>query len=102
MRTTNQLNSDPAQSIAPSPGAAGVGDSLYPGFGNGGYDAQQYTLDLNVTDVASSTMDAVTTMDAIATQNLSNFNLDFIGFTINGITVNGQPATYSREGQGEC
>jgi aminopeptidase N len=95
MRTTNppELNS------APSPGAAGVGDSLYPNFGNGGYDAQKYSLDLNVTDVASSTLDAVTTMDAIATQNLSSFNLDFIGFTINGITVNGQPATYSRDGQ---
>jgi aminopeptidase N len=95
MRTTNppELNS------APSPGAAGVGDSLYPNFGNGGYDAQKYTLDLNVTDVSSSTLDAVTTMDAIATQNLSSFNLDFIGFTINGITVNGQPATYSRDGQ---
>jgi aminopeptidase N len=101
MRTTNQpeLNSAPVQSIAPSPGAAGVGDSLYPSFGNGGYDAQKYTLDLNVTDVASSTLDAVTTMEAIATQSLSSFNLDFIGFTINGITVNGQPATYSRDGQ---
>jgi hypothetical protein len=83
----------------PTPGSSGVGDSLYPGFGNGGYDAQSYKLDLNITDVATSTMSAVTTMDAIATQDLSSFNLDFIGFTINGITVNGKPATYSRDGQ---
>ncbi|MCU0566668.1 MAG: hypothetical protein MUF49_08735 [Oculatellaceae cyanobacterium Prado106] len=82
-----------------SPGASGVGDSLYPGFGNAGYDAQHYTLDLNVTDVDSSTLNATTTMEAIATQSLSSFNLDFIGFDINGITVNGQPATFSREGQ---
>jgi hypothetical protein len=83
----------------PIPGSSGVGDSLYPGFGNGGYDAQSYKLDLNITDVATSTLSAVTTMDAIATQDLSSFNLDFIGFTINGITVNGKPATYSRDGQ---
>jgi Peptidase family M1 domain/RTX calcium-binding nonapeptide repeat (4 copies)/Peptidase M1 N-terminal domain len=99
MRTTNLPELNSAPSMPPSPGAAGVGDSLYPGFGNGGYDAQKYTLDLNVTDVASSTLDAVTTMDAIATQSLSSFNLDFIGFTVNSITVNGKPATYSRDGQ---
>jgi hypothetical protein len=99
MRTTNSPELNSAPTIVPTPGAAGVGDSLYPGFGNGGYDAQKYTIDLNVTDVASSTLDAVTTMDAIATQNLSSFNLDFIGFTVNGITVNGKPATYSRDGQ---
>jgi Peptidase family M1 domain/Peptidase M1 N-terminal domain/RTX calcium-binding nonapeptide repeat (4 copies) len=82
-----------------APGANGVGDSLYPGFGNGGYDAQHYTLDLNVTDVATSTLTAVTTLEAIATQDLSSFNLDFIGFDINGITVNGKSATFSRDGQ---
>jgi Peptidase family M1 domain/Peptidase M1 N-terminal domain/RTX calcium-binding nonapeptide repeat (4 copies) len=88
-----------ARSTAPSPGAEGVGDSLYPGFGNGGYDAQHYTLNLNVTDVATNTLDAVTTVEAIATQNLSSFNLDFIGFTINSINVNGKPAAFSRKGQ---
>lgn len=83
----------------PTPGAPGVGDSLYPGFGNGGYDAQSYTLDLNITDVATSTLEGKTTMAAVATQALSQFNLDFIGFTVDGITVNGQPATFSRDGQ---
>jgi Peptidase family M1 domain/RTX calcium-binding nonapeptide repeat (4 copies)/Peptidase M1 N-terminal domain len=82
-----------------TPGASGVGDSLYPGFGNGGYDAQRYIVDLNITDVPTSTMSAVTTMEAIATQNLSSFNLDFIGFTINGITVNGKSANFTRDGQ---
>ena len=28
------------------PGPPGVGDSLYPHLGNGGYDVQHYTLDL--------------------------------------------------------
>lgn len=83
----------------PTPGSEGIGDSLYPGFGNGGYDAQKYTLDLNVTDVATSTLIGTATIDATATQALSSFNLDFIGFDIDGITVNGKPAAFSREGQ---
>lgn len=80
-------------------GEPGVGDSLYPGFGNGGYDVQHYTLDLNVTDVETSAIDGSTIIEAEATQDLSSFNLDFIGFTIEDITVNGKPAEYSRDGQ---
>ncbi len=93
------LASTASTPIDPTPGSSGIGDSLYPGFGNGGYDAQKYTLDLNVTDVASSALIGSATIDATATQNLSSFNLDFIGFAIDNITVNGQPATYRREGQ---
>jgi hypothetical protein len=97
------LTSSFSQAIAaarsPSPGASGVGDSLYPGFGNGGYDTQRYVLDLNVTDVETSTLTGIATIDAIATQDLSSFNFDLIGFTIDNITVKGQPATFSRDGQ---
>lgn len=83
----------------PSAGSNGAGDSLYPGFGNGGYDVQHYTLDLNVTNVSTSNMIATTTINATATQALSSFNLDFIGFEISSITVNGQAATFTRDGQ---
>ena len=81
------------------PGASGIGDSLYPNFGNGGYDVQHYTLDLTVNDVSTSDLDGITTIEAVATQNLSSFNLDFIGFEITEITVNGQPADFRRRGQ---
>lgn len=77
-------------------GAIGLGDSLYPYSGNGGYDVQHYTLDLTIHDVATSHLMGVTTIDARATQELSAFNLDFIGFEIKGITVNGQPASFKR------
>ena len=80
-------------------GAEGLGDSRYPLLGNGGYDVQHYTLDFDVTDVESSSLDAVTTIEAQATQDLSSFNLDFTGFDLASITVNGQPAEFSRDGQ---
>ncbi|NJL19932.1 MAG: M1 family metallopeptidase [Leptolyngbyaceae cyanobacterium SM1_3_5] len=89
----------PANPDVPSPGSPGLGDSFYPNFGNGGYDAVKYTLDLNVTDVSTSTLEATTTIEAVSTQALSSFNLDFIGFEIEGITVNGQAASFSRDGQ---
>ena len=85
--------------IQAQPGALGIGDSLYPQFGNGGYDVQHYTLDLTVKDVATSELEGHTTVQAKATQTLSSFNLDFIGFKIKNIIVNGQPAKFRRSGQ---
>jgi aminopeptidase N len=83
----------------PEPGAPGIGDSLYPHLGNGGYDVQRYTLDLTVTDVDTSDLIGKTTIEAKATQSLSSFNLDFIGFEITELVVNGQPADYERSNQ---
>ena len=80
-------------------GAEGAGDSLYPNLGNGGYDVQHYTLDLTVHDVATSDLSGKTIVDARATQDLSSFNLDFIGFEITSLTVNGQPAEFQRDRQ---
>ena len=105
----------PAATVVPSPtvvpelavtsdnaaqaGAPGLGDSLYPHLGNSGYDVQHYTLDLTVKDVATSELDGITTIDAKATQDLSSFNLDFIGFEITEIRVNGQRADFKRSQQ---
>jgi aminopeptidase N len=80
-------------------GSPGLGDSYYPGFGNGGYDVTHYTLDITVNDMATSDMTAVTTIEASATQDLLSFNLDFIGFHIASIMINGAPADFSRKGQ---
>ena len=98
--TSDQTSpSSPIASKTPTPGASGIGDSLYPGFGNGGYDVQHYDLNLKVSNVVTSALTGVATIAANATQDLSSFNLDFIGFAIDDITVNGKPATYSRDGQ---
>jgi len=88
-----------AEPTDPLAGSPGMGDSLYPGFGNGGYDAVSYTLDINIHDVKTSDLSAVTTIDAVATQDLSQFNLDFAGFEITNLTVNGEAAKFERKGQ---
>jgi len=82
--------------INPTPGASGVGDPYFPELGNGGYDAQHYTIDLDA-ELEILTITGTVTMQAIATQDLSRFNLDFAGFTISEITVNDNPATFTRE-----
>lgn len=87
----------PALSPAAATGANGLGDSLYPGLGNGGYDAQHYALDLTLLAMNASELRGVTTIRAVATQRLRSFNLDFAGFTIADITVDGRPAGYQRQ-----
>lgn len=80
----------------PQPGADSIGDPFYPPLGNGGYDAQHYTLELAV-DVAQNTVDGTATIEAVATQDLSAFNLDFIGFEIGAITVNQAAAEWNHD-----
>lgn len=80
---------------AQSPGATSIGDSYYPRLGNGGYQAQHYTLDLTV-DMDANFIDATVTMTAQATHDLSVFSLDFAGFDIAAVTVNDTEARYLR------
>lgn len=74
---------------------AGLGDSFYPYLGNGGYDVLHYEIDLDIDPVAN-TIQALTTITAQATQELSEFNLDLSGLTVEDIEVNGSAAEYSR------
>ncbi len=79
-----------------SPGAPGVGDVYYPSLGNGGYDVQHYDLELLV-DVETNLLVATATIEAVATQDLSAFNLDFVGMTVAELSVNGEAATFARD-----
>jgi aminopeptidase N len=83
---------------APSPGAPGIGDPYFPLLGNGGYDAVHYDLVLDLDVDAGSIRDAAATIDAVATQSLSAFNLDFRGPEIAAVTVNGVAANWARAG----
>ncbi|MBZ0295871.1 MAG: M1 family metallopeptidase [Anaerolineae bacterium] len=83
---------------AQEPGSAGIGDPYYPTLGNGGYDALSYALDLDV-DMENNVISGSSTMEAEATEDLSSFHLDFIGFEIESIEVNGEAAAYLRNGR---
>jgi aminopeptidase N len=76
-------------------GADGLGDPYDPQLGNGGYDAQHYTLDLLV-DVEGNVITGTVTMEASAIQDLATFNLDFMGLDVNDVRVNGAPADHER------
>lgn len=80
-------------------GAAGMGDSYYPGFGNGGYDVTHYTLDITLQDISTGALTAAVTVQATATDDLASLNLDFVGFDIQSVSVNGVSVDYSRTGQ---
>jgi aminopeptidase N len=96
------MPSPPAVRQAPAtpltPAQDGLGDPYYPQLGNGGYDVFRYTLDLSA-DVERNTLGGIATIAARATQDLRAFNLDFEGFTISAIGVDGQPVTYRRSGR---
>src|SRR5690242_4825464 len=90
----------PANAASYSPGAAGLGDRLNPGIGNGGYDVQDYDLRLRyATADPSQPVEGDETITARATQGLSQFNLDFGGKSVGGVAVNGAPAKFKRTGE---
>ncbi len=75
-----------------------IGDSYIPELGNTGYLVQQYTIRLNL-NPASPEIQGTTTIQAISTvDHLGEISLDFVGFQIAAIAVNGTPAAFSREG----
>ena len=78
--TTSTTTTVPTQVSA----AEGLGDSFYPYLGNGGYDVLHYEIDLDI-DPTANTIQALTTITAQATQELSEFNLDLSGLTVEDV-----------------
>ena len=78
-------------------GAAGIGDPFYPDLGNGGYDVDRYLLELDF-DPVTTDLVATTTIESTATMDLARFNLDFAGFEISSLLIDGVPVEYEREG----
>src|SRR5687768_14027099 len=71
------------------PGAPGVGDEYYPGYGNGGYQVKHYDLDIAY-DPATDVLNGKAKIEARATQNLCSFNLDLVGLEVRSIKVDGR------------
>ncbi|MFF2051000.1 M1 family aminopeptidase [Leifsonia sp. NPDC058194] len=83
-----------AVAVDGTPGATSIGDSLFRGIGNGGYDVKHYDAALAFN--ADKTITATTVISATATQALSSFSLDFEGLTVSSVLVNGSPAAFTR------
>ena len=79
-------------------GAPGVGDPFFPLAGNGGIDVSDYNLDLAY-DPQSRQLTGTATLQVLATQDLSRFDLDLRGFALGPVTVDGLAASVTREGQ---
>ena len=76
----------------PSPGAPGVGDPIYPWAGNGGYTVDHYHIDLHY-QPGTDELIGRTTVRAVTTQDLSQFNLDF-ALKVTSVEVGGEPAAF--------
>src|SRR3954464_5814405 len=84
----------------PSPGAAGIGDRLFPTLGPGGYDVQHaHPGRTDAPAAPSQGIDGTVTILAVATQSLSRFDLDFAGDSVGSISVNGLPAKFTKSGE---
>jgi aminopeptidase N len=79
-----------------TPGGAGGGDPFFPSAGNGGYDVKSYGVKLDY-QPQNEQLAGDVTITARATQDLSSFNLDLRGLTVNSVRVNGSPATFTRK-----
>ncbi len=77
---------------------ASAGDPYAPQLGNSGYDVQQYSIDISL-NPASPVITAETTIEALVNlDNLPELWLDFIGFEIDSLAVNGKESRYERVG----
>lgn len=81
------------------PGSVDVADPYVPGSGNGGYDVDNYRLAVRY-DPADDRLVGRAVVTATATQNLSRFNLDLSGLTVDSVTVDGASAEH-RQADGE-
>jgi aminopeptidase N len=75
-------------------GAPNLGDPYSPSAGNGGYNVTHYDLDLDL-DVATGTLAGIATIEAIALDSLSSFNLDLYDLTVSAVAVDGNEADFN-------
>ena len=75
---------------------AGLGGLVDPGsLGNPGYDVLHYDLDLDY-DPASRLLSAEARLTSTATTNLNAINVDFIGFDVTSVTLDGAEVVFGR------
>jgi aminopeptidase N len=77
-------------------GERSIGDPYIPELGNTGYDVQHYELRL-VLDPAQVYVDARVTIEALTTnEDIAQISLDFVGYEIEELSLNGEAAAFTR------
>ena len=77
-------------------GARTTNDRLFPQIGNGGYDATHYDLTISY-DPTTKLLQGTAKIDATATQNLSEFTLDFVTMQASSVLVDGNQANFRQQ-----
>jgi aminopeptidase N len=80
-----------AQAIAVKP----TGEPFFPRAGNQGYDALHYEVRLTYKPKGGR-IKASTEIEAVATQSLRGFTLDFLGPEVEEVKIGGEPARFRR------
>jgi aminopeptidase N len=75
-----------------------MGDPYFPKSGNGGYDVASYELKLRY-DPATDQLAGRELITATATTDLSRFDLDLAGMTVNSVEVDATGAKFARDGE---
>lgn len=78
--------------------AATLGDVLFPDLGNAGIDVTHYDLAL-AWEPLTGVLTATATLDIEAASPLAEFHLDFSGFTIDDLSVNGTSEPFQRRAE---
>ncbi len=80
-----------------SPGGGSAGDPFFPGAGNSGYGVDHYTANLRF-DPRRNMLRGRVLVNAVASEQLSSFHLDFRGPAISSVRVGGRVARFHRAG----
>ena len=75
--------------------AATLGDAYYPELGNAGIDVTHVDLSL-AWQPSDGVLTGTATLDITAAEPLASFHLDFRGFSIDTLDINGKSATFTR------
>jgi aminopeptidase N len=97
--TSTTAAAPPSTTAAPRPiDPAGAGDAYFPLLGNGGFDVVRYDIEITADPPATTDIGVRTTITATATATLDAFHLDLAGMSLASVTVDGAPATFTRDG----
>ena len=87
----------PLPTVTPLPEGRSIGDPYAPELGNTGYDVTQYRVQMAL-DPAEINIAAMVDIEGVVTKpNLAALSLDFVGFEITEVLLDGQPVAFAQE-----